>query len=280
MRFIDRSNVNGKDNYRTAGVGYLYLKATQGDSFVDATMKSRMDAAKQDGVKIVGVYHFADHNDAVAECEHFLSVAPKPAPGQFRECLDVETGQSVAWVEAWVNHFKAHRGYLPVIYGSTSVIGPMRAASKIIRSCPWWRAEYGPDNGHLYPLVGGAQGATAHQYTSKAEFSGISGYTDASVFCRPAGPMLVSRPRHPVSRISRSAWEWAQWFLSIGKYKNIGRWQYLHHRKGAKRDPFKHVPKGGYRAARWYAQHVLRRKPVAPPPPKLPPQDTHLPPQP
>lgn len=256
MRFIDRSNVNGADNLRQAGVTHLYLKATEGVSYVDATFARRRSQAHAAGV-IVGAYHFASLDNPVAECDHFLGVIGATSPGEFRPCLDLERGtvvSDVAWAEAWVSHFRSRRGYLPVIYGSTSLIGPLRSRSKLLAACPWWRAEYGPNDGRITPLAGGRMGATAHQYTSVAVFPGISGHTDASVFVAPITPMLVPHP-HTSVRITKAAWDWAQWWLSIGRYKGHGHGEHVHSRGPGQKDGRVPVPKTGWKAVAWYLKH-------------------------
>jgi len=53
--FIDRSNVNGPDDYKAAPVTHLYLKVTEGTTFVDSTYLQRRAQGKAAGAK-VGVY--------------------------------------------------------------------------------------------------------------------------------------------------------------------------------------------------------------------------------
>lgn len=188
-RFIDRSNVNGPDSYKTARITHIYLKATEGTGFVDSTYHDRKLEAEQAGA-VTGAYHFADLQNPATEVEHFLAVIGHAHPGHFRPCLDLERGtvvSDVPWAETWIGHFHKSQGYLPTLYGSTSLIAPMRTTSALIRACPWWRAEYGPNDGKHHALQGGDMGAAAHQYTSVATFPGISGNTDASVFVSASG---------------------------------------------------------------------------------------------
>lgn len=213
-RFIDRSNVNGADHYGAAGVTHLYLKASEGTSFVDSSYRNRRAQAISEGVKHVGAYHFAGHGSPEAEADFFYSLIGKPRAGNLRPCVDVESGQSASWVAAFAERMKQHLGYEPVFYANTSTGLGLRAASPVVKSLPWWRAEYGPDDGRLHPLTGGNQGASAHQYTSRATFTGISGYTDASVLIN-AQALLVPAPltvtvtfdghtRHYTGRLART----------------------------------------------------------------------------
>ena len=175
--FLDRSNVNGPDDYSKAPVTHIYLKVTEGTSFVDSTYVKRRHDALAAGAK-VGGYHFAGHNDPRAEADFFLSKLV--AEDQLRPCLDLESGQSRQWAEQFVLRVKERLGYFPTLYGSTSFIAPMLQSAGPLRACPWWRAEFGPNDGGRHDLVGGDMGAAAHQFTSVAHVPGISGVTDQS----------------------------------------------------------------------------------------------------
>ena len=60
--FLDRSNVNGADDYKQAGVTHIYLKVSEGTTFTDRTYLERRRQALAAGAK-VGGYHFAGHAD-------------------------------------------------------------------------------------------------------------------------------------------------------------------------------------------------------------------------
>lgn len=192
--FIDRSNVNGPDDYKAAPVTHLDLKVTEGTTFVDSTYQQRRAQGKAAGAK-VGGYHFAGHNDPRAEADFFLSHLGTPGPGDMKPCLDLESGQSQQWAEQFVLRIKDKLGYFPILYGSTSFIQPMRSSSSILKQCPWWRAEFGPNDGNRHPLAGGDLGAAAHQYTSVAHVPGISGVTDQSHILDEAA--LLVKPAKP-----------------------------------------------------------------------------------
>jgi GH25 family lysozyme M1 (1,4-beta-N-acetylmuramidase) len=231
---IDRSNNNGADSYaeaKKAGVTHAYFKASDGTGFVDSTYKDRMARAHAAGI-ICGAYHFAEHGSPVAEATHFLSVIGTPAAGHMRPCLDLESGESAAWAAAFVEHLHAKLGYYPVLYGNTSTIPALRSASAAVRACPWWRAEFGPNDGTRHALQGGDMGASAHQYTSTAHVPGIEGATDASVFLAPAATMLVPATR-PKWRRPKSVT--VHWVGGDGKprsreFRGLGWFQFRHPR--------------------------------------------------
>lgn len=252
-RFIDRSNVNGADNYARADVARLYLKATEGTGFIDGTFRTRTTQARRAGVKQVGYYHFARLGNPEAECDFFLNQIGKQKPGQLRPCLDLERGtvvQDRAWAERWVTHFHKRMGYYPALYGSTSLIAPLRAASKLLRKCPWWRAEYSVNDGRHHALAGGNMGAAAHQYTSVAHIPGISGNCDQSILLGP-NALLVPSP-NPVRRPVDASWRWAQWYMGLGPYKGHARVRRLRPHVPLR------VPKSWWAKVRWYKRQGFK----------------------
>ena len=256
MAFADRSNVNGADDYavaRKAGLAALYLKVTEGVSFVDKTYNERRQAAQAAGIKLVGGYHFADLDDPVEEANFFLANLVKPQVGNLLPVLDLERGKvvtDVKWAEAFVTRVKAVLGYYPAIYGSTSLISPLRAQSAILRACPYWRAEYGINDGADHPLQGGEQGAALHQFTSVGRFPGLSGNVDLNHFLHPTAMLVPHRKRG--RRFGHKAWLWAAWYVGVGRFKGEGRV-----RRFRPRVPLR-VPKRWWKLVAWYAQHTKR----------------------
>ena len=241
---IDRSNNNAADNYAAAhkaGVTHAYFKATDGLAFVDSTYHERFAAADAAGI-VPGAYHFAEHGNPVAEADHFLGVIHAPKAGRLRPCLDLESGQSAAWAGAFVLHLHAKLGYWPVIYGNTSTIPALRAANAAVRACPWWRAEYGPNDGERHPLANGTLGASAHQYTSEAHVAGISGTTDASVFLVPVAVMLVPGPKPRKLAGVTSHWTGKDGRAKSGSFRGDG-WFKLRHPKAILHGEVRHVPR-------------------------------------
>lgn len=231
---IDRSNNNSADDYaaaHNAGVTHAYFKATDGLSFVDATYKDRMKRAQAAGI-VCGAYHFAEHGDPVTEATHFLNVVGKPTAGHLRPCLDLESGESATWADAFLRHVHAELGYWPVLYGSTSQIPAVRAGSSAARACAWWRAEYGPNDGGRHALQGGDMGAAAHQYTSAAHITGVEGDTDASVFLASPVVMLVpaTRPKWRRPKGITATWVGGDGKPRSGDFHGLGWFQLRHPR--------------------------------------------------
>ena len=112
---------------RAAGLKFWYLKATEGDRYVDPTYAGRARQARRAGIP-VGAYHFArpDAGDAVAEARHFLEAADV-REGDMLPMLDLESTEGLsareltAWTGAWVRTVTrqlARRGLVakPLIY--------------------------------------------------------------------------------------------------------------------------------------------------------------------
>jgi lysozyme len=258
---VDRANVNGADDYRQAhkaGVRWAYFKASQGQGFTDATYHSRRKAARAAGI-VTGAYMFSDNTDPVREAEHFLDVIGEQGAriGELRPCIDIERSPNgvptLAHTIALAEHLHAKLGYWPVIYGSTSVLAPYRAASLVVRACPYWRAEYGSNDGRDHGLTGGDQGASAHQYTSVGRVAGVSGYTDLSRVIR-GDVLFVPRPKpSKPKRPPAVMWRWARWRLGLGEYEG--------HQADPEMRPSRapaRIPLRWWGAVRWYQKNVVK----------------------
>lgn len=120
-KIIDVSNNNGHVDFmaaKKAGAVGVYLKVTEGTSFVDSTYLSRRKAAKAAGLK-VGGYHFAHPgNSGSAEASFFLKhlVYEK---GDLVPMLDMETdsGKPKAYTAAFVKAVKAKHGHCGLYCG-------------------------------------------------------------------------------------------------------------------------------------------------------------------
>lgn len=259
---MDRSNTNGPadaDHLGEAGVTAIYLKASEGAYYTDTTYLARREAADKVTIRH-GAYHFGRPDTPAgpfAEAKHFLGVIGKPQPGRLRPALDLERSgpDTLSWAITFVNVIHGTLGYWPVLYGSTSFIAPLLQQSAVLRNCAWWRAEYGPDDGHDHPLQGGAMGAAIHQYTSKAHLPGLPGDCDVNLVLREAGiyvPGVLPNPMH----FANAAWRWAAWYVGIGPYKGHGHYAYEH---GVPRSSPPPLPANmvteAWACVRWYTSH-------------------------
>lgn len=108
QKFVDVSNNNGHVDFvavKKAGAVGVYLKVTEGTSFVDPDYEANYAAAKAAGLK-VGGYHFAHpKNSALTELGFFLKHL-KLEKGDLKPALDLEK-QEVSWaaVHAFASTF-------------------------------------------------------------------------------------------------------------------------------------------------------------------------------
>jgi len=134
---IDVSAWNGKINWKEvadAGVKYVWIKATEGQTHTNRGHKEKFAGARDAGL-IVGGYHFGrpDYNnhsdpmvDAEREAQHFLKVMEGVGlnKGDLLPTLDVEKGMktddqyNVDWALRWLDVVEKEigAGNKPVIY--------------------------------------------------------------------------------------------------------------------------------------------------------------------
>lgn len=123
QKFVDVSNNNGHVDFaavKKAGAVGVYLKVTEGTSFVDPYYEANYKAAKAAGLR-VGGYHFAHpKNSALQELGFFLSHL-KLEKGDLKPALDLEV-QEVSWANvhafasAFLNHLHTKVGERGVLY--------------------------------------------------------------------------------------------------------------------------------------------------------------------
>ena len=151
QKFVDVSNNNGHVDFhaiKKAGAVGVYLKVTEGTSFVDPYYESNYKAAKAAGLK-VGGYHFAHpKNSALQELGFFLSHL-KLEKGDLKPALDLEK-QEVSWANVhafastFLNGLRAKIGDRGVLYCGVYFL---RDSGLIARPEKKWVPDYGAKPG-------------------------------------------------------------------------------------------------------------------------------------
>jgi Glycosyl hydrolases family 25 len=148
---------------------FVFVKATQGAASTDPDHDAHVATIRGAG-SLVGHYHFAsDVTQALAESEHFLSVA-QSVPGDAL-ALDLEATNGT-WIEratyaaAWLDMVRAATGARPLLYVNgywlSGIMGTAPATQRIIlASYPLWIATAGKPAGQP-----GINGWTMHQYST------------------------------------------------------------------------------------------------------------------
>jgi GH25 family lysozyme M1 (1,4-beta-N-acetylmuramidase) len=193
---IDVSDFQGNPNWtsvKSAGISFVFTKATEGATFTASTFASNMTNARAAGIPI-GAYHFARPNttgtDALDEADFFASkIQGLLIPGNLRPVLDIEdaNGLSAAVLSTWClqfcNRVLSLTGVAPIIYTGQSFASTYLNSS--LNRFPLWIARYpgGTVNPQTATPGGTTPWSTWHfwQYTDAGSVSGISGPVDTNV---------------------------------------------------------------------------------------------------
>lgn len=159
---IDISQVQGKIDWKkvadyAADVGgrtaYVWVKTTEGGSFVDPRQEANLKGARDAGL-LAGTYHFArPQGDVIRQLEHHYktSNAWGARDGELPPMLDLESmggmhGQHVwEWACTWLYLAQQYYGKTPVLYtGAYFLEGLGRSTTDLsaIASFPLWLAQY------------------------------------------------------------------------------------------------------------------------------------------
>lgn len=151
---IDVSDAQTQVDYaaaKAAGVEAVFIKATEGATFVASQFGTHYEAATAAGLR-VGAYHFGTAATVADQVSNFVNTVTARAPG-FKGvvvALDVEHNDphpsntmTPDLAESWVTTFKAQTGLTPLIYAGDYLRGLGGANGRsAMASCPLWVASY------------------------------------------------------------------------------------------------------------------------------------------
>ncbi|MBQ0115547.1 MAG: hypothetical protein KBT10_06725 [Bacteroidales bacterium] len=162
-------------------VQYVYVKATEGTSFIDRCYERNISEAHRVGIK-VGSYHFLRTNSPIREqFEHFISVANKEDQNLL-PLLDVEVHQG--WsnqqlrdsVKLFVDLLEDYYGCKPMIYTSSSFFNNRLGLG--FAQYPLFIARYAANE----PVLTNNTKWILWQFSDRGKVTGIDHYTDVSKF--------------------------------------------------------------------------------------------------
>lgn len=270
MKFIDIYNGQGKNGIdvmtmvRNGGLGAVVVKATEGIGFVDAYCDKFVQTLIANGVPF-GFYHFARNNDASAEAEFFRKNTTG-YEGKGIPILDWEDGQSIAWVNKFVERYHELTGVWPWVYGNAWRFNQ----GTVNTNCGRWVAgypsngitdiNYGLNNDCAYKVNNGL--VCAWQFSSSVRISGYSGNLDGDVFYGDATAWDKYAGGSPASGGSTTTPSGSVLSLAVGvmqgKYGNgTARKQALGSRYDEVQDFINHISTA---SAQTLAQEVLAGK--------------------
>lgn len=155
---------------------FVILKATEGTTYVDPTCDTKYQAAKAAG-KLLGVYHFADFGDAVAEANYFVANI-QGYLGEALLALDVETSTNVAWAKT----------FLDTVYSLTQVRAMIYMSASTSKAVDWssvsadyalWVAGYDAEFNVANPGVPADDGSDMPYATGSWPFATIWQYSSS-----------------------------------------------------------------------------------------------------
>lgn len=176
---------------------FVVIKATEGCAFVETTCDYWVQTCISNGT-LWGFYHFARHTKPETEADYFYN-ACKNYFGHGIPVLDVETGQSGAWCQRFVDRIHALTGVYPIIYTSTGNVETF-LDTQIPKTCGLWAAQY-PYYAHgfddidfddtIYPW----DFAAMWQFTSQGQLKSYNSYLDLDyAFMDKEAWMLYANP--------------------------------------------------------------------------------------
>ena len=184
---IDVSGWQGSIDYSevaSSGIEIVYMKASEGTSFVDPYFNQNYTNAKANGLK-VGFYHYLtarSNSEAVAQANFFVSTISGMTP-DCRLAMDFESFGNLSAEEineiglTFMQTVENLSGKEMVIYSDTSNASNIFGGG--LTNYPLWVAQYEVEeptpNGNWDSWVG-------WQYTDAGEISGINGYVDRDRF--------------------------------------------------------------------------------------------------
>lgn len=188
IKFVDISNyqkgIDIKAVVKNGGLGAVVVKATEGINYVDRYCDGFVQQCIANKIPF-GYYHFGRNNDAKTEAEFFRKNT-RNYEHHGIPILDWEDGQSVAWVNAFVEHYHALTGIWPWVYSTAWYFNK----GTVNTNCGRWIAgypsngitniNYGINNDMPYKVNGGR--VCAWQFSSSVRIAGYSGNLDGDVF--------------------------------------------------------------------------------------------------
>lgn len=161
-------------------ISYVFIKATEGNSFKDKYFKRHWRNAAKCGIRR-GAYHFfRSSKDADTQARHFIRTVGELSADDLPPVLDIETihkGCSYKTLNdkalIWLKAVERHYGRKPIVYSSASFINDI-LCKEIKDNYPIWVAHYGAasprcNRWHIW------------QFADNAVVYGIDGYVDLNV---------------------------------------------------------------------------------------------------
>ncbi|MDD5794646.1 GH25 family lysozyme [Clostridium sp. HCP1S3_A12] len=182
MKGIDVSNNNGSINFsnvKSSGIECVYVKATEGTTFVDKYKNTFYNLAKQSGL-YVGFYHFlVATSSPETQAENFFNEI-KNYKNDLVPMLDVERNFTNLndYMYRFINKFISLSNMEIGIYSYTSFI--KNYISSKFKDYKLWEANYNDSPWNLPNNFFNVR--IGHQYSESARVNGVNGICDINDF--------------------------------------------------------------------------------------------------
>jgi GH25 family lysozyme M1 (1,4-beta-N-acetylmuramidase) len=184
-----------------AGYKFAFIKATEGDYYVNPYYAADLAQAKAAGLYVTG-YHFAVPNvsGGASQARYAVEHGSYAADGHIlplvldieynpygAECYGLTPARMVSWISAFSTEVRDLTGQPPIIYSTADWWRTCTGNSTASGADPLWVAGYGVSSP---PMPAGWRNWTFWQYTSDGSVPGISGDVDVSYFNRAVVRLL------------------------------------------------------------------------------------------
>lgn len=183
MNGIDISGHQKGINLSAVPADFVIVKATEGTGFTSPDFARQYDQAKAAG-RCLGIYHYANGGNAIAEANYFLRVIGNRV-GEAILVLDWESQNNpsfgktdAAWCKQWLDHVTSMTGVKPLLYIQKSIMSKFAG----IGDYGLWIAQYADTTTRTgyqeTPWNEGAYSCAIRQYSSKGRLPGYGGDLD------------------------------------------------------------------------------------------------------
>ncbi|HMB92111.1 MAG TPA: GH25 family lysozyme [Rhodothermales bacterium] len=186
---IDVSHHQGDVDWeavKAAGITFVYIKATEGNDYLDPKFQDNWKAVKEAGL-VRGAYHFFHpHDSAATQARYFISTV-QLEPGDLPPVLDIEVAEGVTpenidkEIQVWLEMVHEAYGVQPVIYSGLHFIEENLHTG--FNTYPLWLADYTETTP---PAPGDWDSWTFWQQTNEEVIEGVAGTFDRSIHHGPA----------------------------------------------------------------------------------------------
>jgi len=184
LKGIDVSKYQGDIDFtkiKAAGISYVFVRASEGNTYQDANFKTNFNNAKAAGLT-VSAYHFYESNDAPdTQLKNFTNIVTL-SPGDLPPVVDIEKlhmqddDDLMKNLMTYLTGLETHYGVKPIIYTGLNFANQYVTQ---FSEYPLWLAEYEVSS----PTVpSGWKDWTFWQYSQAGSVDGIVGDVDVDKF--------------------------------------------------------------------------------------------------